>query len=204
MPILGIALTLASLGAQAFGAAKSAQANNALRNKLLQKSDSLDAVFNRDYNMDYMATPGVKNLMASYQNGLKEVGKNAEGRAVMAGSSPEAVIAEKEKINQNFGDFTRKVAAGADAFRQQKEQNYLIRRDAMDNKIMANDQQKASQWDNLMNNAANLGVAGISADSILKNKVTPDNPYQAEKTSDYLGRILKKKNPNSLAPAPKF
>jgi hypothetical protein len=201
MVALGIALTLASLGAQAFGAAKSAQANNAVQNKLLEKSSSLDNVFNRDYNMDYMATPGVKNLMASYAKGLKDVNKNVEGRAAMAGSSPEAVIAEREKVNQNFGDFTRKVASGADAYRQQKEQNYLIRRDALDSRIFANDQQRASQWDNLMSNATNLGVAGISADSILKNKVTPENPYTAEKTSDYLSRILKKKNPNQLIPS---
>jgi len=167
---LGIALTLASLGAQAFGAIKSAQANNALRAKLLEKSDSLDAVFNKEYNMDYMATPGVKNTMAAYAKGLKDINKNAEGRAVMAGSSPETVIAGKEAVNQNYGDFMRKVAGGQEAYKQDKERMYMLRRDALDNQIFSLDQQRASQWNNLTSNAAGLGTAGIYAGAIQDNQ----------------------------------
>jgi hypothetical protein len=166
MPGLGGALTLASLGAQAFGSMKSAQANNEWRRKLLEKSNSLDDVFNKEYNMNYMDTPGVKNTLAAYGQGLKDINKNIEGRAAMAGSTPEAVIGEREKTNQNYGDFIRKVASGQDQYRQQKQNMYMIRRDNIDNQILAADQQKASQWDNFMKNAAGLGSAGIAADSI--------------------------------------
>lgn len=163
MPGLGLALTLASLGAEAFGSAMSAQANNQWRNKLLQRSNSLDDVFNKQYNMDYMQTPGVMNTMGAYTEGLKRINKNIEGRAVMAGSTPDAVIGEREKTNQNYGDFIRKVAAGADQYRQQKENIYNMRRDSLDNIMMAADQQKASQWDTFMKNAGALGAATIAA-----------------------------------------
>jgi hypothetical protein len=166
---LGIALTLASLGAQAFGAYQSAKANNAIKDSLQNKSDRLDAVFNKEYNMDYMATPAVSNTMAAYANALKNVNKNIQGQAVMAGQSPEAVIAEREKVNQNLGDFTRKVASGADAYKLNREQMYVTRRDRLDDQILQNQKERASQWNNLMSNAANLGVAGISAGAIQGN-----------------------------------
>ena len=181
---LGIALSLVSLGASAFSTAQSAQANNALRRKLLERSDTLDAVFAKDSNIDYMETPGAKNTLGSYAKNLKDIQKNSEGRAVMAGSSPEAVIAEKEAVNQNYGDFIRKVASGQDAYRADKERIYNIRRDNLDNQIFASDQQKASQWDNVTKNAANLGVAGISAGAI-------QEPGEG-KTGEWLKNLLKK------------
>jgi hypothetical protein len=168
MPGLGLALSLVGLASQAFGLSQSASANNALRAKLLERSNSLNDVFNKNYNMDYMQTPGAKNTLAAYQTGLKQVNKNAEGRAVMAGSTPEAVIADKEKSNENYGDFIRKVAGGADAHRANLQSQYNTRRDNLDNQIYASDQAKASQWDNFIKNAGNLGVAGISAGTIQK------------------------------------
>ena len=176
---LGIALTLASLGASAFGSMKSAQANNEWRRKLLEKSSSLDDVFNREYNMNYMDTSGVKNTLAAYGQGIKDINKNVEGRAAMAGSSPEAVIGEREKTNQNYGDFIRKVASGQDQFRQRKEQMYMLRRDNLDNQIMSADIAKASQWDNFMSNAAGLVSAGIAADSIQDPSAGGKKPYKA-------------------------
>lgn len=180
---LGLALTLIGLGAQAFGMKQSADANNALRAKLLERSDNLNDVFNRDMSMDYLSTPSMKNTLAAYGNKLKDINKNAEGRAVMAGSSPEAVIAEKEASNQNYGDFIRKVASGGEAYRSEKERLYNLRRDALDNQIYASDLQKASQWDNFVKNATNLGVAGISAGAIQE----PGN------SSDWLKNLFKKK-----------
>jgi len=163
---LGLALSLVGLGAQIFGMDQSAKANNELRRKLLERSDNLNDVFNRDVNMDYMATPGAKNTLAAYGKGLKDIQKDSEGRAAMAGSSPEAVIAGREAVNQNYGDFIRKVASGGDAYRAEKERMYNIRRDRMDDQLYASDQAKASQWDNFAKNATNLGVAGISAGAI--------------------------------------
>lgn len=166
MPGLGLALTLVGLGAQAFGMKQSADANNALRTKLLERSGTLDDVFKRDMSMDYMETPGFKNTLSAYGEKLKDISKNSEGRAVMAGSSPEAVIAEKQAINENYGDFIRKLSSGQDQFRADKERAYMVRRDQLDNQIYASDMQRASQWDNLIKNAGNLGVAGISAGAI--------------------------------------
>ena len=185
MSALGISLTLLGLGAQAFGMKQSADANNALRTKLLERSSTLDDVFNKDLSMDYMATPGVKNTLAAYGRGLKDISKNSEGRAVMAGSSPEAVISEKEAINQNYGDFVRKVASGQDAYRADKERTYNIRRDSLDNQIYASDIARASQWDNLVKNAGNLSVAGISAAAI----------QEPGGSGDWLKKLLKKGTP---------
>jgi hypothetical protein len=86
----------------------------------------------------------------------------------MSGATPEATIAEKEKTNQNYGDFTRKVASNADAYRERMKEEYQQRSDILKNQIFSLDQQRASQWSNLMGNASNLGVAGIAADSIQK------------------------------------
>ena len=163
---LGIAMTLISLGSSALANAQSAKAQNAIRKKLLERSDSLNSVFNRDMNMDYMETPGVKNTLAAYGRELKKVSKDEEGRATMAGASPESVIAGKEAINENYGNFISKVASGADAYRADKERLYTMRRDALDQEISASDQAKASQWDNFASNASKLGVAGISAGAI--------------------------------------
>lgn len=167
---LGLSLSLIGLAGQAFGSAKSAQENNELRKKLLERSNNLNDVFNKDVNMDYMATPGVKNTLAAYGKGLKDIQKDSEGRAAMAGSSPEAVIADREKTNENYGDFIRKVAGGADAYRANKEQTYNIRRDRLDDQLYAADKEKASQWDNFSGNATKLGVAGLQAGSIQDDK----------------------------------
>lgn len=180
-------MMLVSLGSQAFGSAQSAQANNELRRKLLERSDNLNDVFNKDIKMDYMATPGVKNTLAAYAKGLKDIQKNTEGRAAMAGSSPEAVIAEREKGNENYGDFIRKVAGGQEAYKENKERVYQIRRDNMDNQIFASDQAKASQWDNFSKNATALGVAGISAGAIQKDG--------AGGAGDWLKNLFAKKTP---------
>jgi hypothetical protein len=136
---------------------------------LQKRATDLDSVFNKEYNMDYMATPSVKNEMAAYINSMKEMNKNAEGRAVMAGQTPETVVAEKEKSNQNLGDFTRKVASGADAYKERTKEIYQNRSDTLANQIFSLKQQRASQWANLMGNATNLGVAGVDAGSLDNN-----------------------------------
>ena len=116
--------------------------------------------------MDYMETPSVKNTLASYGTQLKEIQKNAEGRAEMSGASPESVIAEKQAMNENYGDFIRKVASGQDAYKADKERTYQQRRDSLDNQIFAFDKEKAGRWGNLSAGAAQLGAAGLYADSM--------------------------------------
>jgi len=200
---LGIALTLVGLGAQALGASQSAKANNEIRQKLLERSNTLDDVFNRDMSMDYMATPGMKNTLAAYGQGLKDIQKDSEGRAAMAGSSPEAVIAEREKVGQNYGDFIRKVASGQDAYRADKERIYAVRRDNLDNQISVSDSARASQWDNFTKNATSLGVAGISADAIQEKGVgdgdVPGNTFTGAKTSDWLKTLYRKNKTTGTA-----
>ena len=160
-----LGILLASLGAKVFGAIGSAQANNRIRRRLQRRSQSLDDVFNKEYDMDYMQTSGVKNTLAAYGKNIKDINKNIEGRAAMAGSTPETVIAGREQTGQNYVDFIRKVAAGQDQYRADKERLYAMRRDSLDQQIMANDEQRAGQWNNLMSNAAGLGTAAIAAGS---------------------------------------
>jgi hypothetical protein len=188
---LGLALTLVGLGAQAFGMQKSADEMNRVRAKLLERSNSLDDVFNKEYNQNYMETPSVKNTIAAYTKGLKDVNKNVEGRAAMAGGTPEAVIAERDKVNQNYGGFIQKVGAGQDAYRADTKRLYDVRRDVLDNQIYNSDLQKASQWDNFVKNAGNLGVAGISAGAI-QNEGTTGNWFK-----DFLAK--QKKNTQTSA-----
>jgi len=185
MSALGISMMLVGLGAQALGQSESAKANNAIRKKLLERSDSLNNVFNRDMNMDYMETPGVKNTMAAYGKQLKEVSKDEEGRATMAGASPEATIAGKQAINENYGEFIRKVASGQDAYRADKERLYSLRRDQMDNDLLDIDRAEASRWDNFASNASKLGVAGISAGAI------QDEGGSGVKAGDWLKKLFK-------------
>ena len=184
MGALGLSMMLVSLGSQAIANSESAKANNAIRKKLLERSDSLNNVFNRDMNMDYMQTPGVKNTMAAYGRELKKVSKDEEGRATMAGASPEATIAGKEAINQEYGNFISKVASGADAYRADKERLYSLRRDQLDQEMSASDQAAASKWDNFASNASKLGVAGISAGAI-QNEGKPT-------AGDWLKNLFKK------------
>jgi hypothetical protein len=185
---LGIVLSLLSTGLQYVGSLEQAQEQKKIRQKLLERSTSLDSVFNKEYNQNYMDTPGVKNVMASYAEGLKKINKDAEGRAAMAGVSPEAVIAEKEKTNQNYGDFLRKIAGGQDQYKAEKERMYSYRRDALDNLINTNDQQALGRWDNLMSNASNLGTAGIAAGAIQKSE-------NQGTSAEWLNGLFKKKGP---------
>ena len=159
------------LGGSIFGGIKaSREAKKQQRMLDAQKAEN-QAWYNRRYNEDGTQRADAQRLLTNTQDLLRRQTKAAQGANAVTGASTEAVAAQKAANNQALAEATSTIAAASDARKDNIEQQYQAKNNALEDKQM----QISRQKQNAITQAVQ-GVAG-AADSIggINDRFDKDN-----------------------------
>lgn len=116
--------------------------------------------FDRRYNEDSTQRADAQRLLAITEEALKKRTKGAAGTAAVMGSSQEAIAAEKEAATKMMSDTVSQIAANNERRKDAIENQYMQRKQDLDNQLLGINSQKKSGWD-IAADAISGGVAGI-------------------------------------------
>ena len=145
-----------ALASSVIGGIKSAEARdkyNKLQNARRLRNEQW---YNAEMNKDYTQRTDVQNAITRQRELLDEQIKRGHARSIVGGASPEAAALEKEAANKSLADATADIAADSAKHKDQVEQQYQAKQDALD-------QQEAQQYDADAAEAAKAGSAGVQA-----------------------------------------
>jgi hypothetical protein len=163
MPIgsaIALGSTLLSLFGSAAGAIGSAGANNRYDKYLNKRMSDLESWYNTEYNTPYLDTTAGKSALGSlrtyYGDAMKRVGQNS----AITGASDEAKVATGDKVQRGLADSVMRLAGYGTQYRDAIRREYQGLKMNLENMQQDNLARKSASWNNLMANAANLGIAG--------------------------------------------
>ena len=161
--MIGEVLAGLSLVSSLFGSLKSAQANNRMDRQLDKRQSDLDAWYNKEYNMNYLDTDEAKSVTQLLNRQKEETLQKVDQNSAIKGASDEARVATADKINRSVGDELTRLAGYGTRYRDSVRREYQGLKSNLDNLESYNLQNKASQWSNFSNNAANAGMGFAQA-----------------------------------------
>lgn len=153
MAILGAALGLASGILGGLGKNSKLEDQEHLLNERKRENQSW---YNRRYNEDPTQRVDAQRLLSKLEETLMKRNKAAEGRQAVMGGTAESVAAEKEASSKAMADATSQIAAASEARKDAIEQQYLRRKDGLDDRLLGIEGEKNSPFD-----IANAGLVGI-------------------------------------------
>lgn len=177
---LGVGSALVS---SILGGIKSAEARdkfNKLQNTRRLRNDQW---YNARMNKDYTQRADVQNVITRQRELLDEQLKRGHARSIVGGASPEAAALEKEAANKSLADATADIAADSAKYKDQVEQQYQAKQDALD-------QQEAQQYQADAAEAAKAASAGVQAGLGMIGTGTTT----LGDVADAVGKVFKKKN----------
>ena len=142
------------------------------KNKMIKKQLQMLAERQRDnqdwydrrYNEDATQRADAQRLLTLTEESIKKRNKAAAGTAAVMGGTDESVAAEKEANSKALADTTSQIAASAEQRKDAIEQQYLQKKDALDQAKAELEGQKQNGWD-FANNA--IGGAASALGGIL-------------------------------------
>ena len=117
--------------------------------------------YDRRYNEDATQRADAQRLLQMTEESIKKRNKAAAGTAAVMGGTAESVAAEKEANSKALADTTSQIVAAGDARKDQIENQYLSRKENLDNAMRELEGQKQSDLDILG------GAIGGAAQGIL-------------------------------------
>lgn len=126
-----------------------------------QQRDNQDW-YDRRYNEDATQRADAQRLLTMTEESIKKRNRAAAGTAAVMGGTDESVAAEKAAGNQAMADATSQIAASADRRKDQIEQQYLHRKENIENAKRELEGQKQNGWD-FANSAIGGAAAGLGS-----------------------------------------
>lgn len=135
------------------------------KNKALEKQMEMVAQQQRDnqnwydrrYNEDSTQRADAQRLLSITEDRIKKRNKAAAGTAAVMGGTGESVAAAQASGNQAMADAVSQINAAGEARKGQIEQQYMTRKDQLDNTMRELEGQKSSTLDLVM-----AGVGGAA------------------------------------------
>ena len=124
-----------------------------------QKRDNQDW-YDRRYNEDATQRADAQRMITLTEESIKKRNKAAAGTAAVMGGTDESVAAEKEANSKALADTTSQIAAAGDARKDQIENQYLSRKENLDNAMRELESQKQSGLD-ILGGAIGGAATGI-------------------------------------------
>lgn len=138
--------------------------NNAIREQMKliaqQQRDNQDW-YDRRYNEDATQRADAQRLLTMTEENIKKRNKAAAGTAAVMGGTGESEAAEKEAGNKAMADAVSQINAAGEARKDQIENQYLARKNQLDNAQRELEGQKSSTLD-LINAGASGVASGLS------------------------------------------
>jgi len=149
-------LGVASLAGQIFGAIKGGQANRANQDLLNKQREDNEKFYNMNVNRDFLETNAAKGMFEQLRKQFRDRNKVVENTAAVTGGTAEAEIAAKSSNQENYNDAVNSIAQNATGYQQGQEAIYRGQENAIDNRQMDINTQKAQNAANVFSNAGQL------------------------------------------------
>lgn len=153
--LIGAGLGLASSIA---GGVANRKARRKQEQMIAQQQKENQAWYDRTYNADPTKRADTVRLLTQMQEQIKNRNKAAKGRQAVMGGTEDSTTAVKEANNKTLADTTSQIVAANDARKDNIEQQYLNRKNQLQNQQMSIDAEKAADTANAV-----AGVAGTAA-----------------------------------------
>lgn len=116
------------------------------------------AWYDRTYNADPTKRADTVRLLTQMQEQIKNRNKASKGRQAVMGGTEDSTTAVKEANNKTLADTTSQIVAANDARKDNIEQQYMNRKNQLQNQQMGMEAEKAADTANAV-----AGVAGTAA-----------------------------------------
>ena len=153
--LIGAGLGLASSIA---GGIANRKARKKQEQMIAQQQRENQAWYDRKYNEDPTKRANTVRLLTQMQEQIKNRNKAAKGRQAVMGGTEDSTTAVKEANNKTLADTTSQIVAANDARKDNIEQQYMNRKNQLQNQQMSIDAEKAADTANAV-----AGVAGTAA-----------------------------------------
>ena len=153
--LIGAGLGLASSIA---GGIANRKARKKQEQMIAQQQRENQAWYDRTYNADPTKRADTVRLLTQMQEQIKNRNKAAKGRQAVMGGTDDSTTAVKEANNKTLADTTSQIVAANDARKDNIEQQYMIRKNQLQNQQMGMEAEKAADTANAV-----AGVAGTAA-----------------------------------------
>lgn len=153
--LIGAGLGVAS---SIFGGISARKARRKQERMLAQQEKENQAWYDRKYNEDPTKRADTVRLLTQMQEQIKNRNKDAKGRQAVMGGTEDSTTAVKEANNKTLADTTSQIVAANESRKDAIEGQYQARKDAIQNKRMGLEAEKAADTANVA-----AGVAGTAA-----------------------------------------
>ena len=153
--LIGAGLGLASSIA---GGIANRKARRKQEQMIAQQQRENQAWYDRKYNEDPTKRADTVRLLTQMQEQIKNRNKAAKGRQAVMGGTEDSTTAVKEANNKTLADTTSQIVAANDARKDNIEQQYMNRKNQLNNQQMGMEAEKAADTANAV-----AGVAGTAA-----------------------------------------
>ena len=153
--LIGAGLGLASSIA---GGVANRKARRKQEQMIAQQQKENQAWYDRKYNEDPTKRADTVRLLTQMQEQIKNRNKAAKGRQAVMGGTEDSTTAVKEANNKTLADTTSQIVAANDARKDNIEQQYMNRKNQLQNQQMGLEAEKAADSANAV-----AGVAGTAA-----------------------------------------
>ena len=153
--LIGAGLGVAS---SIFGGISARKARRKQERMLAQQEKENQAWYDRKYNEDPTKRADTVRLLTQMQEQIKNRNKAAKGRQAVMGGTEDSTTAVKEANNKTLADTTSQIVAANESRKDAIEGQYQARKDAIQNKRMGLQAEKAADTANVA-----AGVAGTAA-----------------------------------------
>ena len=153
--LIGAGLGLASSIA---GGIANRKARKKQEQMIAQQQRENQAWYDRTYNADPTKRADTVRLLTQMQEQIKNRNKAARGRQAVMGGTEDSTTAVKEANNKTLADTTSQIVAANDARKDNIEQQYMNRKNQLQNQQMGIEAEKAADTANAV-----AGVAGTAA-----------------------------------------
>lgn len=153
--LIGAGLGLAS---SISGGIANRKARRKQEQMIAQQQRENQAWYDRTYNADPTKRADTVRLLTQMQEQIKNRNKAAKGRQAVMGGTDDSTTAVKEANNKTLADTTSQIVAANDARKDNIEQQYMNRKNQLQNQQMGMEAEKAADTANAV-----AGVAGTAA-----------------------------------------
>lgn len=153
--LIGAGLGVAS---SIFGGISARKARRKQERMLARQEKENRAWYDRKYNEDPTKRADTVRLLTQMQEQIKNRNKAAKGRQAVMGGTEDSTTAVKEANNKTLADTTSQIVAANEARKDAIEGQYQARKDAIQNKRMGLEAEKAADTASVA-----AGVAGTAA-----------------------------------------
>jgi len=153
--LIGAGLGVAS---SIFGGISARKARRKQERMLAQQEQENQAWYDRKYNEDPTKRADTVRLLTQMQEQIKNRNKAAKGRQAVMGGTEDSTTAVKEANNKTLADTTSQIVAANESRKDAIEGQYQAKKDAIQNKRMGLEAEKAAGTANVA-----AGVAGTAA-----------------------------------------